>query len=92
MLEEVAREVYERLAKERDGRILAVWKDGSITVEGFGYRGKRTPDGIIEPVVTYPAKAPMSYEEVLERLERGLERRGLLPPAEGSERRRRRRY
>lgn len=91
MLEEVALEVYERLSVEPDGRILAVWKDGDITVEGLGYRGKRTPDGLVEPVVTYPAKALLSYEEVLYRLERALQRRGLLPPDGGGERPRRRR-
>lgn len=80
MVEDVAREVFERLPRERDGTVLAVWKDGTITVEDFGFRGRRTTSGRLEPIVTYPAKAPLSYYEVEQRLVAGLRRHGLLPP------------
>lgn len=79
VVEDVAREVFERLSRERDGTILAVWKDGEITVEDFGFRGRRTAAGRIEPIVTFPAKAPLTYYDVEQRLTAALQRRGLLP-------------
>ena len=81
-VEEVAREIYERLSQELDGMVIAVWADGTVEVVGFGFRGRRDAEGAWhEPVATYPAKSPMSYREVLERLERGLQKHGHLPPA-----------
>lgn len=79
VVEDVAREVFERLSRERDGTILAIWKDGSVTVEDFGFRGRRTATGRIEPVITFPSKSPLTYHEVEQRLTAALQRRGLLP-------------
>ncbi|MGE5595921.1 MAG: hypothetical protein ACM3S1_07795 [Hyphomicrobiales bacterium] len=79
-VEAVAEDVYRMMRENRYGTVIAVWKDGSITVEGFAFRGRRQPDGArIEPIVTYPSKASLTYREVLERLIAGLQRHGLLP-------------
>src|SRR4029078_13110919 len=36
-VEAIARLVYDRLETMRAGRVLAVWPDGTVTEEGFGF-------------------------------------------------------
>ncbi|MCK9520660.1 MAG: hypothetical protein M0R74_16795 [Dehalococcoidia bacterium] len=75
-LDDVATELYSRLRTERDGRVLAVWLDGTITVEPFSFRdGRRHPGGEWEPVLlSLPAKAPLSFREIMDRLQLALAR------------------
>ena len=75
----IARWAFESLASQPDGTILAVWPDGSMTQEGFGFRGRRENGRLIEPVATFPAKTHLSYHGVHKRLHDGFVRRGLLP-------------
>ncbi|MCC7365418.1 MAG: hypothetical protein IT303_13715 [Dehalococcoidia bacterium] len=84
-IDQVARDVYDRVRSERDGTVIAVWGDGGVEVVGFGYRGRRTHDGAwLEPIASVPAKAPITYHEIRTRIERGLRRHGLLPPDAGA--------
>ncbi len=75
-LQRIAEELHARLHKERDGSVLAVWYDGSITVEQFSFReGRRLPDGSWEPsLVSIPAKAPLTVRDILARLEAAVAR------------------
>lgn len=75
----IARWAYDALSSYRDGTILAVWPDGSMTQEGFGFRGRRDDGRLVEPVATFPAKSPLSYSEMRKRVHDGFVRRGLLP-------------
>lgn len=80
-VEGISREVFDALADTRAGMVLAIWRDGSVTAEGFGFRGRRRSDGtIIEPVASFPGRASLTYFEVLQRLLAGFRRHGLLPP------------
>lgn len=80
-VEGICREVYDSLAVTRAGMVLAIWRDGSVTTEGFGFRGRRRSDGsLIEPVASFPGRASLTYYEVLQRLLAGFRRHGLLPP------------
>ncbi|MBI2766511.1 MAG: hypothetical protein HYX53_11455 [Chloroflexi bacterium] len=79
--EQVARELYERIQTERAGTVLAVWADGSITVEGYGFFARPHRDGHLRrPLASYPAKTSISYHDVLGRLLDGLREHGLIPP------------
>jgi hypothetical protein len=67
-LEALARSAYGALAQQPAGTILAVWHDGSFTREGFGFRWRQADGKMIEPVVTFPSKSAISYEELRRRL------------------------
>jgi hypothetical protein len=73
--EDVVRDLYERLKTERAGTVLALWPDGGVTVEGFGFHRQRERDGVmVDPLLTVPAKSPITFRELLERLRRARER------------------
>src|SRR6185312_14853061 len=68
-VEAIARLVYDRLGTMRAGRVLAVWADGTITEEGFGFPGqRRSGDGWESAVTSFPAGTQMSYYDMLQRL------------------------
>jgi hypothetical protein len=75
-LESIASELYNRIRTERDGRVLAVWFDGSITVESFAFRDGRwlAREGWEPALLSIPAKAPLSYREILDRLQIAIAR------------------
>jgi|GEM_PF-2913467 len=75
-LDGLAEELHARLQQERDGSVLAVWYDGSITVEPFSFReGRRLPDGSWEPsLISIPAKASLTVHDIRTRLEHALAR------------------
>jgi hypothetical protein len=79
-LEALARSVYNALAQQPAGTILAVWRNGSFTREGFGFRWHQAEGKMIEPVVTFPSKSAISYRELRKRLTDAFRIAGLVPP------------
>jgi hypothetical protein len=67
-LETLARTVFEALAEQPAGTILAVWHDGSFTCEGFGFRWRQADGRIIEPFVTFRSKSAITYRELRQKL------------------------
>ncbi len=66
----LAEEVQAALASMRAGSVLAVWEDGSLTVEKFSFWARRLPDGAYEkPVTTFVAGGWLPpVEEIADRL------------------------
>ena len=84
-VEGIARWAYEALAAMRAGTVLAIWPDGSMSEEGFGFRGRRVEKDLFEPVASFPAQSTMSLRELRRRLLLGFVRHGRLPPDEAGE-------
>ena len=84
-VEGIARWAYEALPAMRAGTVLAIWPDGSMSEEGFGFRGRREDGRLVEPVVSFPGGVTTSFWDVRRRVVLGFVRRGLLPPAHGEE-------
>jgi len=85
-VEAIARLVYDRLETMRAGRVLAVWPDGTVTEEGFGFPGqRRRGDGWESAVTSFPAGTQMSYYDMLQRLLARLRVLGLMAPEEADE-------
>jgi hypothetical protein len=85
-VEGIARWAYEALPAMHAGTVLAIWHDGSMSEEGFGFRGRRQEDGrLVEPVASFPGRVTTNFWEVRRRVLLGFVRRGLLPPVHGEE-------
>lgn len=78
-LEEIAAEVIATLGTLRAGTVLALWGDGSFSVEPFAVWSRRGADGSLElPLATFvPGGEGPSPDEVLAKLQRAVERLGL---------------
>jgi hypothetical protein len=82
-IDEVARNIYNLLQSERWSTVVAVWKDGSVSTHGLGFRGRLQPDGTYEhPLLTYVAGSDLSYHEVAARLTSALLQHGLIPASD----------
>jgi hypothetical protein len=80
--EDVAARVFELMQLEHPRRVIAVWPDGSITVEDFGFYGRRRQDRSWDvPLLSFPAGSMASEHEILQRLRERLRLRALLRPA-----------
>ena len=79
-IDELASRVGEALSGLRTGSVLAVWSDGSLTEHGFAFWGERLPDGSRRvPLATFVRGVSLpSPLEIVAKLRRGLERRGLI--------------
>lgn len=84
-MEGIARWAYEALPAMRAGTVLAIWPDGSTSVEGFGFRGRREDGRLVEPVASFPAQSTASFRDLRRRVVLGFVRRGLLPPVHAEE-------
>jgi hypothetical protein len=74
-VDEMARRIRPVVAQMPMNRVLAVWADGSITDEVFSFVERAAPQGgRIRPVATFVGGLQLSHSEMVERLDRGLER------------------
>jgi len=80
-IDEVAARVREALDRLPAASVLAVWSDGSLTEHHFAFWGERLPDGSRRvPLATFVRGVNLpSPLEIVAKLKRGLELRGLVP-------------
>jgi len=78
LINQIVAKVAELVRQPAAVRVFAVWPDGEVTEEGFGFRGVRRPDGSLEePVATFVSGARLSPDKIRARIERGARSRGL---------------
>lgn len=85
-LDDLVRSVEARLRVSHGSQAFAVWPDGSVTEEAFGFRHREHQNGQLQvPLATFQSDKRMSQAFIRELITIGLRARGLLPPREPSD-------
>ena len=70
--------IHTVLAGAELGTVVAVWEDGTATLEPFGFRGwKSSYEVEAEPLTTFVAGSNLSRDEIARRLLKALNTRAL---------------
>ena len=70
--------VAARLRVARGVTVFALWRDGSVTEEGLGFRKRGQADGRMdEPLATFVSGRALTSETIRERIAEAMRRRGL---------------